>query len=138
MTIGLYILLGVVAGAVVLAYTRRQKPEHEFRLLALGLAIAAVIYVGLGFVWGNASWVGIEAAGVLFYTAFIWLAYRKNIVWLAVGWFLHTGWDVALHLFGPGEHIVPAWYAFACIGYDVLMAGYIYVRREHWQKRSFE
>ena len=44
---------------------------------------------------------------------------------MTIGWFLHMGWDVVLHLMGPGLHIVPEWYAYACISFDVLMAGYL-------------
>ncbi len=121
----LFLLLGVVWGGLFIWYARSQGDVNERLLLASGLVIAAVIYIGFGLVWGNVYWVGIESGGVVFYTLFVILAYQHKYWWLAIGWLLHVGWDVALHLMGPGAHIAPAWYAVACIGFDVLMAGYI-------------
>ena len=125
MLILLWLLLGLLGGTAILAYSSTQTPEAEKRFLALGLVVAAVIYVGFSLLWGDSSWLGIELAGVFFYGLFALLALRHSIMWLAIGWFLHMGWDAALHLMGPGLHIVPTWYAYACISYDVLMAGYI-------------
>lgn len=122
-----FLVLGVVAGGIFLFYARSRGPLQERLLLAAGLVTAAVIYIGFGLVWGDVYWVGIEAAGVVFYTLFVIFAYQFRFWWLAVGWFLHVAWDVSLHLLGPGAHIAPAWYAIVCIGFDVLMAGYIVV-----------
>ena len=121
----LFLILGVVWGGLFLWYARSKGATNERLLLASGLVIAAVIYIGFGLVWGNVYWVGIESAGVVFYTLFVILAYQHKYWWLAIGWLLHVCWDIGLHLMGPGVHIVPAWYAVACIGFDVLMAGYI-------------
>ncbi|MEM8485342.1 MAG: DUF6010 family protein [Bacteroidota bacterium] len=123
----IFLLLGVVAGGIFLLYARAQGDLKERLVLASGLIVAAVIYIGFGLVLGDVYWVGIEAAGVVFYTLFVIFAYRFHFWWLAIGWLLHVAWDVSLHLLGPGAHIAPAWYAVACIGFDVLMAGYILI-----------
>ncbi len=128
-----FLLLGIVAGAICLMYARTRKPAEERLLLAAWLVVAAVVYIGFGLVWGDVYWVGIEAAGVVFYTLFVIFAYQFRFWWLAVGWLLHVTWDVSLHLLGPGAHVAPAWYAVLCIGFDVMMAGYILVR---WAKST--
>ncbi|TKB43139.1 DUF6010 family protein [Thalassotalea mangrovi] len=53
------------------------------------------------------------------------MATTRNRIWLALGWLLHPVWDIGLHLQGPGWHIVPPWYAVACVSFDILVAIYI-------------
>ena len=55
---------------------------------------------------------------------------------LAVGWQLHSVWDVGLHLRGPGRHVAPDWYAIACVSFDVLLAVVIARRVYGWQQES--
>ncbi len=140
MQIALWLLVGLIGGAAYLFYGRQQGVESENKVFATGLLIAAIIYVGFGLLWGDVSWVSIEMAGVLLYGVFAYLGFRKHALWLAFGWLMHVGWDIGLHLFGPGAHIVPAWYAYACISFDVLMAGYIgfqfWVSRSEFQVRE--
>jgi hypothetical protein len=45
----------------------------------------------------------------------------------AVGFGLHALWDLA-HRPGPVEAGEPAWYAAACVGYDVALGAFILVR----------
>ena len=44
--------------------------------------------------------------------------------WLALGWTAHVVWDVALHL-ERAQPVVGAWYPLACIGFDLIVAGYL-------------
>lgn len=120
-----WIILGIGLALLFIAYARRQKLMSERRAYAVGLVVAAVIYVGFGLVWGNLSWISIEMGGVLAYGMAAWLGIRGSRLWLAAGWLLHVVWDLGLHLFGPGVHIVPEWYAYACLSFDLLVAAYV-------------
>ena len=58
---------------------------------------------------------------------FVLLAYagvRHSPLLLALGWTVHVGWDVGLHL-ARQQVVVPAWYPSACISFDLLVAGYV-------------
>jgi hypothetical protein len=44
-------------------------------------------------------------------------------VWLAVGWALHVGWDLAAQL--TDEPLLPLWYAIACLAFDLVVAAAI-------------
>ncbi|MEN8133505.1 MAG: DUF6010 family protein [Pseudomonadota bacterium] len=123
-----WLIAGVLLGGVLLLYARAHGIKGEKRILSVALVIAAVIYIGFAFVWGNTAWIAIEIAGVPAYGVFVWLAIRHSFYWLAVGWGFHPAWDVVLHLLGPGHAIVPEWYAVACISFDLLVAGYILAR----------
>ena len=128
-----WLIAGVFLGALLLLYAR-SRGAGENRVLAIGLIVAAAIYIIFAFVWGDATWIAIEIAGVPAYGLFVWLAFRFTFYWLAIGWGLHTAWDVILHLLGPGRAIVPEWYAVACITFDFLIAGYIFSRTMNLKK----
>ena len=98
--------------------------------------LAAVIYIGFALAWGDMRWLFIEIAGVAIYGGFFLLANKQSRYWLAVGWLLHPVWDIALHLHGPGEHIVPLWYALACLSFDAIVAAYLLRRIYKYQSNS--
>lgn len=125
----LWFVVGWVAVLPLLWFAQTKTRLHTVKkLMGRSLVAAAVIYIGFSAMWGNASWSGIEVLGVLGYGVFYLLAMRHSILWLAVGWALHPVWDIALHLLGPGHHIVPAWYAVACVSFDIAVAVYIVYR----------
>ena len=117
-------MLGLVLGVALIVYARSSK-RSENTILAMGLVVAAAIYVGFALIWGNTTWFLIELAGVPAYAIFYWLSVRFSVVWLAAGWAAHPVWDVLLHLKGPGHFVAPEWYVVACISFDVLIAVYI-------------
>ena len=128
-----WLLLGLVLGSALIFIARGLGSQHEKRLLANALLIAAILYVGFALVWGDFAWFLIELGGVPAYGLFYWLAYRYSTYWLAVGWSVHPAWDVFLHLTGPGHDIAPEWYATACISFDFLLAAYIVATAGRWQ-----
>lgn len=136
MTQALWLLLGVVAAALYVIFARRRGPGREQAILALGLVIAAVIYVGFAVIWGNSLWIAIEMGGLLIYGLFVLLAWRYAMFWLALGWAAHPLWDILLHWFGRGHTIAPEWYVLACLSFDLLVASYIFVRIRGWRDES--
>ena len=124
----LWLVIGLVGGTCLLYLARKNNKRKEKLILGVGLLIAALIYLGFALVWGNWKWFGIETLGVIGYGVFFYLGKRFHFAWMGVGWFLHPLWDVVLHLNGPGEQIVPAWYALACVSFDVLVGTYIFYR----------
>lgn len=118
----IFLGLSLAAGAAWLVRIRFPYKDHAF--WRMGLLVAACIYL-LFATWGlNGQWLLIEAAGVLLYGVFAWLSKRYALWWLAIGWGLHPLWDVLLH---GGGHLgfVPAWYPGVCLGFDLLIGGYI-------------
>jgi len=129
----IWLILGFLLGAVYLAWTRRHGLRQERRLLAVGLAVAALIYLLFAAAAGSTDWLIIEAAGLLVYSAIAWLGTQRSVVWLAAGWGCHPLWDMLLHLNGEGARIAPDWYVIACLSFDLLVAGYVLRRRSCWQ-----
>jgi hypothetical protein len=131
----LWLLLGLILGGAFIAFARGQE-ERERRVLALGLVVAAVIYVGFALAAGETGWLALETLGVALYGALAWLGLRRSALWLAAGWALHPLWDVGLHLVGAGSAFAPAWYAVLCISFDVLVAAEVGRRHAPWRASS--
>ncbi|MCC2607581.1 DUF6010 family protein [Planctobacterium marinum] len=124
----LWLFLGLLLVSPLIFITRKLRGKRLVHVMGSSLVIAALIYIGFAIIWGDTKWLATEFVGVLLYSAFYWLALQRGLVWLAIGWLLHPAWDAALHLFGPGAHIAPAWYAWACISFDVVLAAYLLKR----------
>lgn len=118
------ILMGAVLGGLFALLARRQGDTGEIRLLALGLVVTALIYVGLALAATDARWLVVEAAGVALFAGLAWLGVRHAGWWLALGWTAHVGWDVGLHL-DRAQPLVGAWYPLFCVGFDLIVAGFL-------------
>ncbi len=117
-----WLVAGLLAGAWYIAFASKSHAGRERKAYSNGLLIAAAIYLVFALFPPDAVWLGIEALGVVAYGVFVWLGRRFSFYFVAAGWLLHPIWDVVLHLDGPGRHIVPGWYAIACVSFDVLLA----------------
>lgn len=128
----MWLLIGILLAIPFLLVARRRGIQGELTLLALGLIGAAIIYIGFAAAWGDALWLATEIGGLLLYGGFVLLAWRSATLWLAVGWAAHSIWDIALHWIGPGHSVAPEWYVFACLSFDLLVAGYVLTRLNIW------
>jgi len=127
MQIVLQLRLGVICCGVLIFLARRQSPKHELRLYAVSLIIAALIYVGFTARGAAAAWLVLELAGLIVFTLLAWLGLKMSALILALAWAAHAAWDVFLHKL-LDVAFVPDWYPLVCVGFDLLLAGYIAVR----------
>ena len=119
------IVLGAVLGGLFVLMARRQKRGGEIQLLALGLVVAALIYIVLALAAGaDRRWLTLEAVGLGMCGVLAWLGLRASLWWLTLGWVAHVGWDVGLHL-DRAQAFVPAWYPLLCVGFDLIVAGFL-------------
>jgi hypothetical protein len=125
--IAIQLLTGVVACGVFILLARRLKPERELRLYALSLVIAALVYVGFTVRGATLKWLALELAGLALFTLLAWLGLKISALILALAWAAHAAWDVLLHKL-QDVAFVPDWYPLACLGFDLLLAGYIVAR----------
>ncbi len=112
----------------VILLTRRLETARAHRIYAIGLVVAAVVYVAFALAGrADARWIAFEVAGVALYGLVAWLGWRSPAV-LALGWATHTIWDLALHLAGSGGAFTPDWYPWLCLGFDLAIAGDVMAR----------
>jgi hypothetical protein len=121
----------LVAGAVIgaiLTIIAIAIPRYTRPLLAVGLVIAALDYVGFAaLAQAHAGWLGAELLGVAIYGAVALRGVRHSAWWLVAGWALHPVWDVALHYAGPGRAFAPEWYTVSCLTWDLATAAILAV-----------
>ncbi|HEX2187315.1 MAG TPA: DUF6010 family protein [Longimicrobiaceae bacterium] len=122
----MWLVAGLLLGALFLSFAGRGSRERELHVLSIGLFVAALLYLGFSLLGGAQSkWILMESAGVLLYGAVAWAGVKHAPRLLALGWALHMVWDAALHLQGAPAQYTPGGYALLCIGFDLLVAGYI-------------
>lgn len=113
---------GLAAGLVLFARGRGSYRREKI-VYSAGLILAALIYVGFGMFSDALGWKLTEFGGVLIYGFFAVSGLRFSGWFLSIGWALHVLWDVVLH--GYSTDFVPFWYQMLCLGFDLLLAGYI-------------
>ncbi len=118
------ITVGIVAALALIVFARIRSRGSELFVYAIGLVIAALIYPAFTVINGGMSRVGTEVIGVAVFSTIALLGLRLSPVLLAFGWTTHVAWDVLLHG-GDGSAYVPSWYPTVCVGFDLLLAGYI-------------
>lgn len=123
MNVLIEILVGIVLALVCILLAKKIFPNRIDKVWQQGLLIAALIYVVFALFGENPKWILIECGGVLLYGLFVFLAIRKSILFLSLGWGLHVLWDLLIHPRGMVEH-VPIWYPNVCLGFDLVIAGY--------------
>jgi hypothetical protein len=60
---------------------------------------------------------------VIFVVAAV-LGTRRWPALLALGWITHAAWDLFFH-YASGPAFAPVWYAFFCVGFDLVLGGYV-------------
>ena len=116
------ILLGAALAAAYVALIELVGGKVRTPPYGVGLVVVGLIYVGLAAVAGAGDWINTEIGGALVFAALAVGGVRRYPLLLAIGWALHVGWDVLLHV-GPGAEFVPVWYVPACVGFDLVVAG---------------
>jgi hypothetical protein len=118
------IIVGALLGPVLVLMARRSGRVGEVRVLAIGLVVTAFIYVALALPETNRSWLVLETGGLAIFGVLASLGARVSPGWLTLGWVGHVAWDVGLHL-DRAESLVDPWYPLFCVGFDLIVAGYL-------------
>ena len=125
--------VGFALGGLFILYARRGGPARESLVFAVGLVVAAVIYIGFALANGApARALLLESFGVLPFGLLAWLGLRRSQLWLALGWAAHVAWDLGLNAGVRAPAFVPSWYPVVCVSFDLLVAGYIVAQVRVW------
>jgi len=119
------IIIGVLLAFICIYLAQRFFPNKEHAFWRFGLVVAALIYVAFALIGRNHTYLPIEIGGVLLYGLFAFLSKKYSLYWLAIGWLFHIGWDMFLHT-GSNTSYVPLGYPESCIGFDMIIAAYVF------------
>lgn len=120
-----WFVLGTVAAFVFLAFARATRSD-ELRVLAVGLTVAAAIYVIFALVGrAGVSAVAVESVGLVIYSVLAVAGVRRDARWLALGWLVHPIWDFGHRVIEGDFGYAPNWYIVACLAFDLIIGGRI-------------
>jgi hypothetical protein len=107
----------MVLGLVFVRTVGRHPEAQRLQLSALGLAVAAGIYVAFALAARGGEWILVELALAIAFSLMAFAATRSPLL-LGSAWILHVGWDT-IHLHYLEGAIAPPWYPPLCIAFDV-------------------
>ena len=119
------VFVGVLGAVVLVLIAKWLAPRHELLVYGVGLGFTALAYVLFAFQLGApATHIGHELIGAALYIAVAALGLWRWPALLAFGWVAHAAWDLFFH-YASGPAFAPAWYAMFCVGFDLVVGGYI-------------
>ena len=125
LVLAIAVFVGVIAAAGLVVIARSLARHREMLVYGVGLGFTAAVYVVFGLQRGSpAAHLGVELAGTMLYGVLAVLGTRRWPAVLALGWTAHAAWDLFFH-YVNGPAFAPAWYAFFCVGFDLVLGGYI-------------
>lgn len=107
-------------GFAFVRFARRSDAARRRSILAIGLAVAALVYVGPAALGAGPRGLTLTLVGVVLFAGFAGFGSRHGLSWLAAGWAGHVAWDALLHLAAPT--VAPSWYVCLCFGFDSVVA----------------
>ena len=116
------ILAGMLLSLPFLAVAQRAGTRGP-RVLAIGLVVAAAIYVALATARGSSQTLLLETGGIVLFAGIATAGVRLWVPLLAAGWVLHVAWDLFFHSISESSY-VPSWYPLLCAGFDLFVAGW--------------
>ena len=131
----LWFVFGALAAGGFIVFARRGGLRVERRVFAVGLAVAAALYMVFALIGWDVSGIRTEALGLAAFGMIALLGGRQWPWLLVIGWVLHVGWDVEMHLTTRTAYI-GAWYPTLCISFDLAVAGYFGWRLRETQSTS--
>lgn len=122
-----WLILEITGGAILalpyLAFARRSR-RPPF-VLGAGLVATALVYVTFAFAAGDVHALMIEIGGLIAFGALVMCSLRWSPFLLAFGWIAHIVWDLFFHPIQFSSY-APQWYPAACVGFDLLVAGFAF------------
>ena len=120
------LIIGIVLALIPLLIVKKFFPHKQVAFWQFGLIVAALAYVGFVLMNGNNSQnLPLEIGGLALFCLLVFLSNKYSLYFLSLGWAMHIGWDCLLHSYTSTPY-VPLHYIEACIGFDIVISGYIF------------
>jgi hypothetical protein len=118
------IIIGISSGILLIVLFAMLKQFDKE--VVFGLALAGIGFIYIGFTWSNSTLLIVSAIQALVFLILAYYGIKKNIYILAIGYFLHGGWDLAYNLFNePG--LIPPHYDVFCLSFDFAIGIYLLI-----------
>jgi hypothetical protein len=118
-------LSGLALGLLLIVFTRFWEPAQALEIFALVLIGMPMPYLLFAIHGAPLPWLGLEGIGLVLFGSMGWGGLRGSPRLVALGWALHSVWDVGLHWVGPGARYTVHWYPVVCLCADLSIAVYV-------------
>ncbi|HMJ47086.1 MAG TPA: DUF6010 family protein, partial [Ferruginibacter sp.] len=88
----------------------------------------------VGFTWTDTQALIVNSVQAVFFLLLAYLGMKRNLYYMAAGYFLHGAWDLVYHLFQSPD-LIPPGYDLFCWSIDFTMGGYVLLLKYHHVKR---
>ena len=100
-----------------------------------GLTLSAIGFLYVGFTWSNFSELILTAIQALIFLMIAYYGIKKNILFLAIGFFAHGLWDIAYTHFYAST-LIPPNYDLFCLTFDFIVGIYLVVLAQKKKKQN--
>jgi len=100
--------------------------KHFDKQVVYGLVLAGIGFLYIGFTWPNLNSVIINAIQMLVFLLLAYYGIKRSISILAIGYFLHGGWDLAYDYLGQPD-LIPPHYDVFCLSFDFTIGFYLLI-----------
>ncbi len=121
------LLLAALLAGITLGIAAVLSGEAALPFFAVLLGTTAGVYLGFAIDDGRLREELLEIANIIFIAALAVLGLKSSPMFLAAGFLWHGVWDFAHHPKAVQTQVVK-WYPPACVVYDWILAGFIFLR----------
>ncbi|CAN5390612.1 hypothetical protein BH10BAC3_BH10BAC3_19870 [soil metagenome] len=126
------VIIGVSLGCLVIFLFSLLKGFSQS--VVYGLILAGIGFLYVGFTWSNMKELVITIVQAIVFFFISYYGIKKNIYFLAAGYFLHGTWDLAYNLF-PNANLIPPHYDLFCLSIDFTMGFYLLLYQYRQKKK---
>ena len=117
-------IIGISSGLVIILLIGILKQLDK--KIIYGLILSGIGFLYVGFTWTDISSLIITALQAIFFLFFAYYGVKRNLYFLAAGYFLHGLWDLAYDFFRL-PNLIPPHYDLFCLSIDFTMGIYLVI-----------
>jgi hypothetical protein len=118
------VIIGIAGGLLIILLFSILK-QFDKKVI-YGLILSGIGFLYVGFTWTDISSLIITALQAVFFLFFAYYGVKRNLYFLAAGYFLHGLWDLAYDFFRL-PNLIPPHYDLFCLSIDFTIGIYILV-----------
>jgi hypothetical protein len=127
------ILIGIFSGlSIILLLGILKQPDKN---IVYGLILSGIGFLYVGFTWKDISSLIITALQAIAFLLVAYYGMKRNLYYLAAGYFLHGLWDLAYDLVRL-PNLIPPHYDLFCLSIDFTMGIYLVILKMRHTKQN--
>ena len=118
------IIIGIVSALMLILILGFAKQFEKKIVYSLVLTAIGFLYVG--FTWSSIPNLIITGIQATFFLIMGYYGIKKNVYFLASGYFIHGLWDLIYNTF-PVYNLIPPHYDLFCLSFDFIIGIYLII-----------